>query len=209
MADTHGMTAFPGSTEARSVGELLREADLQARRMLADVDPATAPARVRAWAEVVEAGAQAWRAIPAAGPGRGHIDADIDTLHDVATGVHQLMVTRGWPGPGAPDPDAEQIVASLSAVGDLVRARHRPGDTIRTDAVPDLEAARTWIMHSVLAATHAVRRCLEQYERALASGRDRARLPAPIGEVAQVRELIRRIDTAEGLASGYLTRLRL
>jgi hypothetical protein len=172
--------------------------------MLADIDPATAPARLRAWAEVVEAGADAWRAIPATGPGRSHIDADIDTLHEVATGVHQLIVTRGWPSPGAPDPDAEQIVASLSAVADLVRARHRPHDPIRADAAGDLEAARTWIMHSVLAATHAVRRSLEQYERAMTSTRDRARLPAPTGEVAHVRELIRRIDTAEGLASGYL-----
>ncbi|MDX5380631.1 MAG: hypothetical protein LPK92_07640, partial [Actinomycetes bacterium] len=142
MADTQESQALLG-TAARSVGELLREADLQARRMLADVDPATAPARVRAWAEVVEAGAQAWRAIPATGPGRG-VDADIDTQHDVATGVHQLIVTRGWPGPGAPDSDAEQIVASLSAVADLVRARHRPHDPIRMDAAGDLEAARTW-----------------------------------------------------------------
>jgi len=191
-------------TTPRSVGELLREADLQARRMLADVDPATAPARVRAWGEVVEAGAQAWRAIPALGPDRRGVDGDIDTLHDVAVGVHQLLLSHGWPGAGAPDPDAELIVAHLSAAGDLVRARHRPTVTIRADASADLEAARTWIMHSVLAATHAVRRSLEQYQQALTSGRDRARLPAPVAEIGQVRELIRRVDTAEGLARGYL-----
>src|SRR5699024_2034822 len=104
------------------------------------------------------AGAQAWRAIPATGPSRGGVDGDIDTLHDVAVGVHQLIVARGWPGPGAPDPGAEQIVAHLSTVGDLVRARHRPQDPIRPDAAGDVEAARTWIMHTLLAATHAVSR---------------------------------------------------
>ncbi len=156
----HPKTTRLSRISSRSVGELLREADLQARRMLADVDPATAPARMRAWAEVVEAGAEAWRAIPALGPDRRGVDGDIDTLHHVATGVHQLLLSRGWPGAGAPDPDAEQVVAHLSAAGDLVRARHRPSDTIQPEAVGDLEAARTWIMHSVLAATHAVRRSL-------------------------------------------------
>ena len=206
MAEIHdadGSRPFLG-TAPRSVGELLREADLQARRMLADVDPATAPARVRAWGEVVEAGAETWRAIPALGPDRRGVDGDIDTLHDVAVGVHQLLLSHGWPGAGAPDPDAELVVAHLSAAGDLVRTRHRPTDTVGAQAVGDLEAARTWIMHSVLAATHAVRRSLEQYERALASGRDRARLPAPVAEIAHVRELIRRVDVAEDLARGYL-----
>lgn len=203
MADTDPGPSFAAGY-APTVGELLREADLQARRMLADIDAATAPARVRAWGEVVEAGAQAWRAIPTSGPGRGAVDDDINTVHDVAKGIHQLIVQRGWPGAGAPDPDAELIVAHLTRAADMVQARHRPHEPIRPDASGDVEAARTWIMHSVLAATHAVRRCLEQYERALASGRDRARLPTPTGEVALVRELIRRIDTAEGLASGYL-----
>ncbi|KAB7739766.1 hypothetical protein GA707_20020 [Nostocoides sp. F2B08] len=189
--------------EATTVGELLRQADLQARRMLADVDAATAPARVRAWGEVVEAGAEAWRAIPSSGP-RGAVDDDINTVHDVARGVHQLIVQGGWPPAGAPDPDAELIVARLYRVSDLVRTRHRPDGPIRPDATGDVEAARTWIMHSVLAATHAVRRSLEQYERALTSGRDRARLSGPTGELANVRELIRRVDVAEGLARGYL-----
>lgn len=77
------------------MGELLRGADLAARRMLTDVDPATATARLRSWAEVVEAGAQAWRAIPAVGPHRGGVDADIDALRDVAVGVHRLTIAHG------------------------------------------------------------------------------------------------------------------
>jgi len=204
MADPDISTRQPGAGAARTVGELLREADLAARRMLADVDPATAPARVRSWAEVVETAAETWRAIPALGPHRVGVDADIDALHDVATGVHRLIVARGWPGAGAPDPHAEQVVANLSAVGDLVRSRHRHDDVVRPDAGGDLEAARTWIMHSVLAATHAVRRSLEQYELAMTSTRERTRLPAPTGERVHVRELIRRVDAAEGLAAGYL-----
>ena len=203
MADTDPGRSFAAGY-APTVGELLREADLQARRMLADIDAATAPARVRAWGEVVEAGAQAWRAIPTSGPGRGAVDDDINTVHDVAKGIHQLIVQRGWPGAGAPDPDAELIVAHLTRAADMVQARHRPHEPIRPDASGDVEAAQTWIMHSVLAATHAVRRSLEQYERALTSSRDRSRLPGPTGELAHVRELIRRIDVAEGLARGYL-----
>jgi hypothetical protein len=59
-------------------------------------------------------------------------------------------------------------------------------------------------MHTMLAVTHAVRRSLEQYEQAMTSTRERTRLPAPTGERVHVRELIRRIDAAEGLAAGYL-----
>jgi hypothetical protein len=86
----------------------------------------------------------------------------------------------------------------------MVASRHRRDDIVRPDAGGDLEAARTWIMHTVLAATHAVRRSLDQYERAMTSTRERTRLPAPTGERAHVRELIRRVDAAEGLAAGYL-----
>jgi len=95
-------------------------------------------------------------------------------------------------------------VATLSTVGHMVASRHRHDDVVRPDATGDLEAARTWIMHTMLAATHAVRRSLEQYERAMTSTRDRTRLPAPTGERSHVRDLIRRLDAAEGLASGYL-----
>ena len=184
MAD-HDTTSQWSGAGSRTVGELLREADLAARRMLADVDPATAPARLRSWAEVVETGAQTWRAIPAVGPHRGGVDADIDALQDLATGVHRLTVARGWPPAGAPDPVAEQVVATLSRVGDLVASRHRRDDVVRPDAGGDLEAARTWIMHTVLAATHAVRRSLEQYERAMTSTRERTRLPAGAGKICR------------------------
>jgi hypothetical protein len=204
MTDHDIPMGLPGAGSARTVGELLREADLAARRMLTDTDPATAPARVRSWAEVVETAAQTWRTIPTLGPHRGAVDADIDALHDLATGVHRLIMARGWPAAGAPDSHAEQVVANMSTVGDLVASRHRATDVIRPEAGGDLEAARTWIMHTVLAATHAVRRSLEQYERAMISTRERTRLPAPTGERVHVRELIRRVDAAEGLAAGYL-----
>lgn len=203
MADHDTTTRQPGAG-ARTVGELLREADLAARRMLTDIDPATAPTRLRSWAEVVETGAQTWRAIPAVGPHRGGVDADIDALQDLAVGVHRLTVARGWPAAGAPDPHAEHVVGTLSRVVDLVASRHRRDDVVRPDAGGDLEAARTWVMHTVLAVTHAVRRSLDQYERAMTSTRERTRLPAPTGERVHVRELIRRVDAAESLAAGYL-----
>lgn len=95
-------------------------------------------------------------------------------------------------------------MASLSTAGDLVASRHRRDDVVHPAAGGDLEAARTWIMHTVLAATHAVRRSLEQYDLALTSTRERTRLPTPSGERVHVRELIRRVDAAESLAAGYL-----
>lgn len=137
MADHDTTTPLAGAG-ARTVGELLREADLTARRMLTDTDPATAPARLRSWAEVVESGAQTWRAIPALGPHRGGVDADIDALQNLAVGVHRLIVARGWPAPGAPDPHAEHVVATLSTVGHMVASRHRHDDVVRPEATGDL-----------------------------------------------------------------------
>lgn len=172
--------------------------------MLADVHPATAPARVRAWGEVVEAGAEAWRAIPALGPDRRGVDGDIDTLHDVAVGVHQLLLSRGGPVLGR----------RTRTPNSWWRACPRPVTWSGPGTAPPTRSSRRrsgiWRRRGCGSCTRSLRRrtrlrrSLEQYERALASGRDRARLPAPLGEAALVRELIRRVDAAEGLARGYL-----
>lgn len=55
---------IPNVGDPRSVGELLRDVDLQARQLLLDVTGDDAAGLLRGWPLVVDASAQLWHALP-------------------------------------------------------------------------------------------------------------------------------------------------
>ena len=93
----------------RSVGELLLECDLTARRMLIDPDVLDPAAMVRVWPEVVQAAHELLQALPTPvspaqsvhGPQLGERDLTGERLHLMATALHLKLSQRVWPG-GAP-----------------------------------------------------------------------------------------------------------
>ena len=128
----------------RSVGELLLECDLTARRMLIDPDVLDPAAMVRAWPEVVQAAHELLQALPTKdspaatihGPQVRTSDLTGERLHLMAIALHLNLSQRVWPGEGPVDRHFLTIADNLVRAHDLIdqqlrRAEHpdpgRPG----------------------------------------------------------------------------------
>lgn len=170
-------------TDIRSVGELLVDNDLVARRLLRDADEADPRAVTRAWGEVVDSATDLWAALPSRGPGGESVHEATITQVDL---MNRQMVRRswatGWPGPGGADPHLAEMTANFDRAADLVRRFHgRPdGIGLTTPAEADAEASRLRIMHSLYLASHAVGATLGHELKGFEDpGESRARKHAP------------------------------
>ena len=135
--------------DARSVGELLLDADFTTRQALMDVTGEDAPAMLRTWGEVVQSAAELWASLPE--PVRGAtspIDgATMARLESMSQAMHRTQVRQGWPGDGPADERLLHVSETLTRAADLIgrRGGHiRPTDTAVS---ADLDAARMRIMH--------------------------------------------------------------
>ena len=117
-----------------SVGELLLEGDLTARRLLLDPDALDAAAMVRTWPEVVQAGHEFLAILPRRGGGPGvHAmaaarsqDQTGERLQLMATSMHQHFANRSWPGDGPPDDQLLNIAGNLIRAHDMIASHRRP-----------------------------------------------------------------------------------
>ncbi len=185
--------------DARSVGELLLDADLRARSALWDPDPDQAKASVRAWNEVVDAAAQSWSTIP-----DREQDPTMERIHARARAGFVRQQRAGWPGGGDGDPLLEAAAASLSRAGELVSARRHPTAPLSELGHLDAQAARTRMMHTVYVASHAVALSLDLHIRELQHRVD-ARRRIPAGDSTVHARAARDLATSiERLAGTYL-----
>lgn len=146
----------PAAGDSRSVGELLIDADYQARTLLLDVEAAAAPGLLRAWAETVTAAADLWNALP--GPEYAGVAGrrTIERVTEIAGSIQADLDTARWPGHGPGDHRMHDITDNLARARQLVDkygseiAPHQPR------VQKDLEAARTRIVHTLYIATHGV-----------------------------------------------------
>jgi hypothetical protein len=167
----HAPTVAPEPTagDARSVGELLVDADYQARTLLLDAEAAAAPGLLRAWAETITAAADLWNAFP----GREYAGVagrrTIERVTELATSFQADLDTARWPGAGAGDHRMHAITDNLTRARQLVDkygseiAPHQPR------VQKDLEAARTRVVHTLYIATHGVVVALNEDGRQRAS----------------------------------------
>lgn len=159
----------PMAGDARSVGELLVDADYQARTLLLDAEAAAAPGLLRAWAETITAAADLWNAFP----GREYAGVagrrTIERVTELATSLQADLDTARWPGAGAGDHRMHAITDNLTRARQLVDkygseiAPHQPR------VQKDLEAARTRVVHTLYIATHGVVVALNEDGRQRAS----------------------------------------
>lgn len=145
--------------DLRSVGELLVDNDLIARRLLRDADEIDPRAATRAWGEVVESATGLWAALPPPGPGRE--PAHQATIEQVDV-LNRQMVRQswraGWPGNGGTDPQLREMAANFERATELVERGYeqREGVALSAPVAADVEASRLRIMHSLYLAAHAV-----------------------------------------------------
>ena len=89
---------------ARTVGELLAEADALSRQVILNTGGDQAQAMVRTWGEVVEAAAALWARLPASPstPGaKARPGADpMARLEAMTRSLHRSTIGGQWPGPG-------------------------------------------------------------------------------------------------------------
>ena len=148
----------------RSVGELLLECDLTARRMLIDPDVLDPAAMVRVWPEVVQAAHELLEALPTQvspapsihGPQLGARDLTGERLHLMATALHLKLSQGVWPGVGPVDHHFLSIADNLVRAHDLIDQQLRRTRTTPPDVLADAAAARTRVLHALYVGSHAI-----------------------------------------------------
>ncbi|HYN64422.1 MAG TPA: hypothetical protein VES36_07455, partial [Candidatus Limnocylindrales bacterium] len=147
--------------DARSVGELLLDADFTARQILMDVTGEDAPAMLRTWGEVVQSASELWAILPspvrAAGSPRAGSRADIATmarLESMSQGMHRTQLRRGWPGDGPSDERLLHVAETFTRAADLIGRRGGHIRPTQPEIRADLDAARMRIMHTLYVGAH-------------------------------------------------------
>ena len=150
--------------DQRSVGELLLECDLTARRMLIDPDVLDPAAMVRVWPEVVQAAHELLQALPTQdspaatvhGPQVRTNDLTGERLHLMAIAMHLNLSQRAWPGEGPVDPHFLTIAGNLVRAHDLIDQHLARTRTPTPDVLADAAAARARVLHALYVGSHAI-----------------------------------------------------
>lgn len=159
----------PSAGDPRSVGELLIDADYQARTLLLDAEAAAAPGLLRAWAETITAAAALWNAFP----GREYAGVagrrTIERVAELAASLQADLDTARWPGAGVGDHRMHAITDNLVRARQLVDKYGSEISPHQPRVQKDLEAARTRVVHTLYIATHGVVVALNEDGRQRAS----------------------------------------
>lgn len=189
--------------DQRAIGELLLDADAQARQLLLDATGDDARAMLRTWGEVVQAAGDLWSALPVEPGGSPADGATLAQIEAMSRAMHRAQLTHGWPGEGPTDERLSALTDTLRRAGELAAG---PGQRVRLATEParaDLRAARMRTMHTLYVGAHAVGVAVRQHVRdteATTSPRSaRARRDVPRGVDASVR-----LASMEQLAGGYV-----
>ena len=191
--------------DARSVGELLLDADFTTRQVLMDVTGEDAPAMLRTWGEVVQSASELWATLPE--PVRG-ATSPIDgvtmrRLESMSKGMHRTQVRQGWPGDGPADERLLHVAETLTRAADLIgrRGGHiRPTDTaVRAD----LDAARMRIMHTLYVGAHGVGVAAREHVRDVELS-TRGKSSRESRGVPRGQDAINRLAAFEQLAGAYV-----
>ena len=186
-----------GDVDARSVGELLLDAEHLSRQLLLEVTGERAESLIWTWGEVVEAAGQLWDAIPSPAPG-ATADPMQRLQHVSRSAQRQIRGDRRTAPPA--DTQLDQIASTFIWATDLVASHAVP--PVSEAARADVEAARLRIMHTLYVATHgvivAVREHLEDL-RQQAHEDNVAHRGEPLGAVL-AQQRISRLGVVERLA---------
>lgn len=144
------------AVDARSIGELLLDADLQARRLLLNVQGQDGLPMLATFDEVVQSAARLWGALPAS-PGSDPGRASMRQLAALSESMHQSQITRDWPpAPTTRDARLGDIADTFELATGLARSRAGRATGTTEQGQADLAAARARIMHVVYVGSHAV-----------------------------------------------------
>lgn len=190
--------------DQRSIGELLLDADFQARQLLLDVEGSDAPAMLRTWGEVVQAAGDLWASLPTT-PFSSPLDGTtMQRLETMSQAQHRAQLAWNWPGDGVPDERLLAIAAAFQRAAELAAG---PGHRVkpRTPAAyDDLAAARMRVMHTLYVGAHAVGVAVYRHVDEVRAGASRHASPRETRGISRGQDAATRIAAFEQLAGGYV-----
>lgn len=195
------------SGDARTVGDLLVDADLLARQLLLDLSGRDAAGLLRGWPAVVEIADRMWEALPGQHPAVLGDIRHMTRLAALTGSMGKTMATASWPGPGPVDRRVDEVARTLAAATELVELYGAEVNIEHGAVYRDAAAARTRVMHCVYVTAHAVGIALHEHglelaSRTAATGRDYVseRHPEPFPGY----RWLQRIRTCELTAGHYV-----
>lgn len=184
--------------EQPTLGTLLREADMQARDLMMDVNGHDAEPVLRGWATVVQTAVQAWDALPVSAPGADQAGLIIHEIDVINRSAQKVQARQDWPGDGPTDPRIMQLTETLAQARDIARSGQ---PDVALDAHGAAEA-RMRIMHTLYVGAHAVGTIAMRHRREVLATRE------PSQQWRQwetkISDSLRRIEAMENLAGNYI-----
>ncbi|GAA5122724.1 hypothetical protein GCM10023339_41530 [Alloalcanivorax gelatiniphagus] len=202
------------TTDQRSVGELLFDADRRARLLLIDVSEDDVAQLLHAWPTLVSAAVNLWQALPHTPAQFTDSATAIDRVAQIGQRISLQLTTSSWPPATGPDPRLREMTNTLDQATSLVR-RFADRTPLSDSARDDIHAARARIMHSLYVATHAVTVSLLQHGRTVRdhAAQNRRPLATPTHQtpyaVAPTTAWVRRMSAAEAAAASFAPHGRL
>lgn len=202
----------PNTGDLRSVGELLVDADWQARQLLHGANGPDAPGLVRGWPRVAAAASDLYFAMPgrqsdaqreAGEPDRPFPgDTDMKRIAETAQRMGNRLdnqaprplAPRVWPGGGPPDSRAVELAETFERAAALVHRYGAELPLVNPRVQADLAAARARVMHAVYVSSHGVQTAIHEH------GRERVRA----AEAAEAGSTEIRRERAREVARGPL-----
>lgn len=192
------------TVDQRTIGELLLDADFQARQLLLDVVGDDASAMLRTWGEVVQAAGDLWASLPTSTPGRPVDDPSMRRLETMSQGQHRTQLKQGWPGEGPADERLLSIADNFQRATELAAGPGRQARPTSEPARADLNAARMRVMHTLYVSAHAVGMAIHQHINDVRTTADNHSSMRDTRGIPRGQDAAIRIGTFEQLAGGYI-----
>lgn len=148
--------------DERSVGELLLESDLAARRLLLDAERLDIGELTSAWPTLLQAAEDFITVLPRRGAGPAQSfssiapDPSLVRLRAVTERLERLRVGHEWLASAPLSPELSAIRDNLVRAQDLVARRHQARPVPASDVLADGAAARTRVIHTLYVTAHAM-----------------------------------------------------
>ena len=150
------------ASDERSVGELLLESDLAARRLLLDAERLDVGELTSAWSLLLQAAEDFIAVLPRRGAGPAQSfssiapDPSLGRLRSVTDRLERLRLGHEWLASAPLSTELCAIRDNLVRAQDLVARRHQARPVPAPDVLADGAAARTRVIHTLYVTAHAV-----------------------------------------------------
>ena len=148
--------------DERSVGELLLESDLAARRLLLDAERLDVGELASAWSPLLQAADEFIAVLPRRGVGPEQRfssiapDPSLGRLRAVTDRLERLRLGHEWLASAPLSAELCAIRNNLVRAQDLVARHHQARPVPASDVLADGAAARTRVIHTLYVTAHAV-----------------------------------------------------